>query len=77
MNIFHMINGKKKHFNSLPYKKILDLTKLKAFADNKINVTQILKFALGRGVNIVGGRENGGYQHFPTMFSKGYVFTVI
>ena len=26
-------------FNSLPHDKILDLSKLKAFADNKINVT--------------------------------------
>ena len=30
------------------------LPKLKAFADNKINVTQKLKFALGRVENIVG-----------------------
>ena len=49
--------------NSLPNDKVLDLTKLKAFADNKINVTQMLKFSLGRVENVEKG-ENAGYQHF-------------
>ena len=35
-----------------------------AFADNKTNVTQKLRFALGRVENIVGKGENAGYQHF-------------
>ena len=34
--------------NSLPNDKILDWSKLKAFADNKINVTEKLKFVLER-----------------------------
>ena len=50
--------------NSVTNNKILDLTKLKAFADDKINVTQTLKFTLGRVENIVGIGENAGYQHF-------------
>ena len=50
--------------NSLPYNKILDWSKLKAFADDKINVTENLKFGLGRVENIVGKGENAGYQHF-------------
>ena len=29
-------------FNSLPHDKILDVTKLKAFADDKINVAQMM-----------------------------------
>ena len=33
--------------NSLPNDKSLDWSKLKAFADDKINVTKKLKFALG------------------------------
>ena len=41
-------------FKSLPKNKILDWSKLKAFADNKINVTQELKFISGRVENIVG-----------------------
>ena len=40
--------GTAKIFNSLPNDKILDQSKFKAFADDKINVTQKLKFVLGR-----------------------------
>ena len=40
-------------------------SKLKAFADDKINMTQKLKFVSGRAENIVGKGENAGYQHFP------------
>ena len=50
--------------NSLPTNKILDLSKLKAFADDKSNATQKLKFVLGRVKNILGKGENAGYQHF-------------
>ena len=37
---------------------------MKPFADDKINVTQKLKFVLGRVENIVGKGENAGNQHF-------------
>ena len=50
---------------------MLDLSKMKAFADDKI--TQKLKFAYGRMENVVGNVENGGYQHFllfPQCFQK-------
>ena len=53
--------------------KILDWSKLKAFADDKIKVTEKLKFALGRVENTVGKGENAGYQHFllfPQCFQK-------
>ena len=50
--------------NSLPNNKILDLSKLEAFADDNLNVYQKLKFALGRVENIVGKGENAGFQHF-------------
>ena len=39
---------------SLPNNKFLDQPKLEAFADNKINVNEKLKFVLGRVENIVG-----------------------
>ena len=46
------------HFvNYLPNDKILDMPELKAFADDKINVTKNLKFALGGVENIVGKGE--------------------
>ena len=55
---------KKKVFNSLPNEKILDWSKLKAFADDKINVTEKWKFVLGRVENIVEKGENAGCQHY-------------
>ena len=51
-------------FNSLPKNKILDQSKFKAFASDKINVTKTLKFVSGRVENVVGKGENAGYQHF-------------
>ena len=66
--------------NPLPNDKILDWSKLKAFADDKINVSENLKFVLGRVENIVGKGENDGYQHFlffPTMFSKRFFPRVV
>ena len=50
--------------NSLPNDKFLDWSKLKACADNKINVSEKLKFVFDRVENIVGKGENAGYQHF-------------
>ena len=50
--------------NSLPNDIFLDLSKLKAFADNKISVKEKLKFVLGSMENILGKGENAGYQHF-------------
>ena len=61
------------YINSLPNKKILDWSKLKAFADDKINLNEISKIVLGRVENIVGKGENAGYQHFllfPQYFRK-------
>ena len=62
--------------NSLPKNKILDWSKLKAFADDNLNEIEKLKFVLGwfRLENMVGKAENAGFQHFllfHTMFSKG------
>ena len=59
--------------NSLPNDKIFDWTKLKAFADDKINVNEKLKLGLGRVENIMGKEEHAGYQHFllfPQYFQK-------
>ena len=62
--------------NSLPNNKILDLSELKAFADDKLNVTQNVKVIFCRIENIVVKEENAGYQHFlsfPTIFPKGFL----
>ena len=61
--------------NSLPKDNILDWSKLKAFADDKIKVHQNLIFFFFDNVeNIVGKEENAGYQHFllfPQCFRMG------
>ena len=65
-----------KGFNSLLNNKILDLSKFKAFADDKITVTQKLKFELGRLEDILGKGEIAGNQHFllfPPCFQKLYI----
>ena len=51
-------------FNSLPNDNFFDWSKLKAFADELLNLTEKLKFVLGRVENIVGKEENAGYQRF-------------
>ena len=53
-------------FNPLPDNKIFDWSRLKACADDKINVTKKLMFALGRVENIVGKGQNAGKQHLVT-----------
>ena len=61
--------------HSLPDNKILYLSKLEAYADNKFNFTHIIKFVFGREVNIVEKGENAGYQHFllfPQCFHKAF-----
>ena len=55
--------------NLLPNDKFLDWSKLKAFAHDKLNLAEKLKFVLGRAENIVGKGENAGYQHF-LLFSE-------
>ena len=63
--------------NSLLNDKILDWSKLKAFAENKINVTEIFKFDLGIVEN-VGKGENDGNQHFLLLlFLKSFFLKVI
>ena len=42
----------------------MDLSKLKAFADDKMNVAKMMFHVFDRAENIVGKGENSGYQHF-------------
>ena len=60
------------YLNSLTNDKILDMTKVKAFAYNK-NVAQMMISVCHRVENIVGKAENACYQHFlpfPQCFQK-------
>ena len=51
-------------FNPLPNDKILDMTKLKAFADDKLNIDKMTISVLDRVENTERKGENAGYQHF-------------
>ena len=60
-------------FNSLPNDKMLDLSKLKVFADDMIRIIKMTISLFGRVENTVGKGENAGYQHFllfPQSFPK-------
>ena len=49
------------------------MTKLKAFADDKLNVAKMTIFLFNGEENTVGKGENAGYQHFlhfPRCFPK-------
>ena len=51
------------------------MTKLKAFADDKLNITRMMASPLDRVENTVGKGENAGYQHFllfPQCFQKPF-----
>ena len=63
------------YVNPLPDDTILDWSKLKEFADDKIKVLKIIIFVFDRVENTVGNRENAGYQHFllfPQCFQKAF-----
>ena len=55
---------KKGYVNSLPNNKILNVTKLKAFVDDKLTVARMMIFLFDKVENTVGKGENAGYQHF-------------
>ena len=64
-----------KQIKPLPDDKILGLPKLKAFADDKLSVTQNVKIVFHRIEYIVRKEENAGYQHFllfPQCFQKAF-----
>ena len=50
--------------NSLPNEQISNWSKLKASADDKIKVLQIIIFGFDRVENTVVKGENAGYKHF-------------
>ena len=64
-------------FTPLLNNKIVDYSKLEAFADVKVNVTGQLKFVLERVENIAGEGENVGYQHFSPFSKKPSYFRII
>ena len=57
--------------NPFPDDKILDQTKLKVFAFDKLNVSRMIISVFDRVENIVGKGEIA-CSPFPTMFLKGF-----
>ena len=58
---------------SLPNNTILDTTRLKAFANDKLNVAEMKISLYERVENTMGKGENASYQHFllfPQCFPK-------
>ena len=50
--------------NPLPNDKFLDMSKLKVFADDILNVAKMTISLCDRVENTVGKGESAGYQHF-------------
>ena len=67
----------RKSVNSLPNNKILDRSKLKAFADDKINATEKLRCVSEKIENILGKRENTAFSPFSKIFSKASFLRVV
>ena len=68
--------------NSLPNDKILDMTKLKAFADDKLKVAKMRASLFDRAENTAGKGENAGNQHYQhfllfSLFSKAFFYRVV
>ena len=63
-NVFKRMPSYSESFNFLAKDKISDQSSLKDFADDKINVTYVTNFIMGREKNIVGKGENASNQHF-------------
>ena len=64
LDTMHCDTGNERCMNCISNDKILDWSKLKASADEKINAINKLKFVLGWVENIVEKGENAGFQHF-------------
>ena len=69
---------------TVPNSNVLGWLKLKAIADNKLNVIQNINFVFDRVENTMGKGENAGYQHvlilqqcFQKIFSCGASKVVI
>ena len=67
------VDQDKENTFTLPNVEILDVIKLKAFADNKIYLAHMMMSVFDRVEIVVGKGENTGKQyflHFPQCFQK-------
>ena len=76
-NLYSVEKVKKKTF---PNDNNLDRTKLKTFADDKLNVAKMTISVINRVEDTLGKGENAGFQHFllfPECFPKAFFFMVV
>ena len=66
--------GREVWVNSLPNDKIMDRSKLKAFADDNFSLALIIWFVCSTVENIVEKGENAVYQHF-LLFQQCFLMT--
>ena len=59
--VLNLLFGKGLRMNPLTDNQIIALSKFKAFADRKLNVTQSCKFVFHTIENIFGSGKNAGY----------------
>ena len=65
---------------SLPNDNFVDLSKLRAYADDMLDVVQMNRFSLDSMENLVGKEENGwlpAFSPFPAWFSRDYFLMVV
>ena len=75
-----MIHFDTSWFKSFPNNKILAWSKLKAFADDKMNAIHKQILVFGWEENIYGKRKKcclPAFSPFPTIFSKGFFFRAV
>ena len=64
INLLHCVCVQLLIVNPLRNKKFLDVTKLKTFVDEKLDVAKMTNSLFNTAENAVGKGENAGYQHF-------------
>ena len=67
----------KSWIDPLPNDKIFDMTKLKAFADDKLSVAEMAIFLYDKSRKHCGKRRKSwlpAFSSFPTVFSKAFFF---
>ena len=56
---------------------MLDLSKFKAFAEDKLNTAKMAKSVFDRVETVVGKGKNAGYPFVTTLFSKNLFFMIL
>ena len=75
-----MLEGMFSNINSLPNDKFFDWSKLKVFADDKLNVAEKVEICFAKGSKHCGKRRKcwcPAFSPLPTMFSNSFFLRVV